>query len=407
MDAYTLDSSPLQKIGRQQQHLGKSLGTWRPYLVGMGIRAITLIIIVGVLIAIGLGLTYTDGLPPSEDYTKLTFDWTLDPSSYLTPFNTTFGPYNILLDGHSHSKYSDGSMNVAQLLDWHIANGYNAVIVSDHNTIRGGLAAEKLALQDDRYKDKIVVIPAIEYSSCRIHMNLINIDKDVTIGPPVPTDEDIQAVIRQVHALGGLVIVNHIPWSNTTEGYYQVARLPDHPSVQDLISWGVDGFEVVHDSTFDYATYQATAANNLIQMVGTDIHSASMGAATWLVAQAANFTRAAIVDALRARRTSFLMDPAGSRRMVYPSTPSKFEMLLPLTGLGSYFGMFYTDYKGMYSFQGTFCQPERLEVHGNVIGWFIFWLFIFMVVYELARFIVILVAAWISDVLSKRRGISM
>jgi hypothetical protein len=47
-------------------------------------------------------------------------------------------------------------------------------------------------------------------------MNLIGINQTVTIGPPVPTDQDLQAVIKQVHDLGGIVIVNHIPWSNTT-----------------------------------------------------------------------------------------------------------------------------------------------------------------------------------------------
>ena len=35
---------------------------------------------------------------------------------------------------------------------------------SDHNTIKGGLEAEKLALQDEYYRDNIVVIPGVEYS---------------------------------------------------------------------------------------------------------------------------------------------------------------------------------------------------------------------------------------------------
>ena len=41
-----------------------------------------------------------------------------------------------------------------------LANGYNAVIVSDHNTIEGGLATQKLA--QEKYADKITVIPAME-----------------------------------------------------------------------------------------------------------------------------------------------------------------------------------------------------------------------------------------------------
>lgn len=92
----------------------------RPYLSGLAIRLATLIVIIGVLIGLGLGLQYTEGMPRAEDFTHLTFDWQIDPRSFLSPFNTTFGSYNVLLDGHSHSTYSDGKMNVEQLLDWHL-----------------------------------------------------------------------------------------------------------------------------------------------------------------------------------------------------------------------------------------------------------------------------------------------
>ncbi|KAF9995028.1 hypothetical protein BGZ79_000182, partial [Entomortierella chlamydospora] len=77
--------------------------------------------------------------------------------------NTSFGnDYDVLLDGHSHTTYSDGRMSPETLLKWHIANGYNAVIVSDHNTIDGGLAAQKIALE--KYADMITVIPGMELS---------------------------------------------------------------------------------------------------------------------------------------------------------------------------------------------------------------------------------------------------
>lgn len=89
------------------------------YSLGLLVRLLTLIAIIGVLAAVGIGLTYTDGLPDPADYSNLQFNWTTNPSSYLRPFNTTF-QYNVLLDGHSHSTYSDGRMTVRQLLDWHI-----------------------------------------------------------------------------------------------------------------------------------------------------------------------------------------------------------------------------------------------------------------------------------------------
>ncbi|KAG2227847.1 hypothetical protein INT45_002085 [Circinella minor] len=259
---------------------------------------------------------------------------------------------------------------------------------SDHNTIKGGLEAEQLALQDEYYRDNIVVIPGIEYSCCRIHMNLININESIPIGPPEPTDEQLQQVIQRVHELGGLVIVNHIPWSNTTEDNYQEARLPNHPSVESLIQWGVDGFEVVNGNTFDYETYIAAAQHNLIQMVGSDIHYPS-AAYSWLTVKSEEFSRQSIMTAINARRTSFLIDPAGTRPRDYPGASTKYETLLPLSALGEYFDMFYTVNKGMYSFQGTFCHPQSVDIHNSVIGWFIFWIIILMTVYELVRLAII------------------
>jgi hypothetical protein len=91
------------------------------YSLGLLARVLVLIVIIGVLAGLGIGLIYT-GLPEEADYSDLQFNWTVNPSSYLQPYNMSF-TYNILLDGHSHSTYSDGKMTVRQLLDWHIGIG--------------------------------------------------------------------------------------------------------------------------------------------------------------------------------------------------------------------------------------------------------------------------------------------
>ncbi|PKY47526.1 hypothetical protein RhiirA4_462739 [Rhizophagus irregularis] len=95
-----------------------------------------------------------------------------------------FGEFNVLLDGHSHTKFSDGRMNPEQLLKWAIANGYNAIIVSDHNNIEGVSEAQRIA----------------------------------HVSPDFPSDERLEEIINHVHKLGSLVsAINHIPWSNSTE----------------------------------------------------------------------------------------------------------------------------------------------------------------------------------------------
>jgi hypothetical protein len=186
------------------------------------------------------------------------------------------------------------------------------------------------------------------------------------------------------------------------EDGYQLPRLPNHPTISQLISWGVDGFEVINQETFDLASYQATSQNNLIQMVGMDLHYPDVGAQVWLTVNA-NLTKSAIMQEIRSKRTSFLFDPAGTRPRAYVDSPTSYNLLVPLTWLGDYFGMFYTDTKGMYSFQGTFCHPEMLQVNGSIIGWFIFWMIVLMVVFEVVRFLSILSVAKTGDYLNKRR----
>lgn len=133
-------------------------------------------------------------------------------------------------------------------------------------------------------------------------------------------------------------------------------------------------------------------------MVGSDIHHPSVGAQGWLTVNATNMTKAAIMQEIRAKRTSFLFDPAGTQPRAYVNSPSSYNLLLPLTLLGSYFSMFYSVSKGMYSFQGTFCQPEMLSINGSVIGWFIFWVLICIIVFELTR----LFAIWATRKILKK-----
>ncbi|KAI9304848.1 Polymerase/histidinol phosphatase-like protein, partial [Cunninghamella echinulata] len=283
--------------------------------------------------------------------------------------------------------------------------GYNAVIVSDHNTLSGGLFAEKLALENDYYRERIVVIPAIEYTCCRIHMNLVGINETIKVGPPVPTDDQLREVIKRTHELGGIVIVNHIPWSNTTQVNYDLPRLPNHPSVADLIAWGVDGFEIINQDTFDYPTMQIAQRHNLIQMIGTDVHHPSVPANAWLTVNSPSMNKTDIMNEIIARRTSFLYDPTGTPYLSYPTTPSLYNFLTPLTWLGDYFGMFYTVDKGMYSFQGTFCHPEKLVVKSAVIGWFIFWSLLLFISFELVFGVASLLFTHLQSYIQKRRSL--
>ncbi|KAK9767514.1 hypothetical protein K7432_002656 [Basidiobolus ranarum] len=364
----------------------------RSYLLACGCRALTLTFTLVFLITFVTLIKY-HATPSSQDYSKLTFDWKVDPTKYLRTYDVNFGSYNVVLDGHTHTVYSDGRLTPEQIIQLSIANGYNAIVVSDHNTIEGGLEAQRIARE--KYKDQIVVIPGQEYSSCRIHMNFLNINETIPFGPPFPTNEDLRKAIDRVHELGGLAVVNHIPWSNTTTYGYQVARLPDHPSREELVELGIDGIEVVNGDTLDLQSldFIEQHPNQLFSITGGDVHYPG-AAYAWTVMNVANFTVEGIMGELRKRKTSFLFNPTGTRPRVYAPINSAFEKVAPLTFLGDYFGNFYDDNRGMYSFQGSFCQPSHFTVHTSMFFYFVLYALAFFIAFEVIRAGVIAIAVF-------------
>lgn len=44
--------------------------------------------------------------------------------------------YHIVFDHHSHTNYSDGVLSIKQNVEWHLAMGFNALAITDHNNMR-------------------------------------------------------------------------------------------------------------------------------------------------------------------------------------------------------------------------------------------------------------------------------
>ncbi|KAI7826813.1 Polymerase/histidinol phosphatase-like protein [Kickxella alabastrina] len=336
------------------------------------------IIVILLLVAVG-----DNGMPAhAGKYDSMEFDWQLDPRSYLKPMNPNFTQYNILLDAHLHTTYSDGVLSPKQAVEFALANGYNAVIVTDHQTVDGALAARAYA--EEHLQGRMTVIPGMEYTCCRIHMNLIGINESVPVHPPSPSDAELKAVIDKVHGMGGLVIVNHIPWSNTTVLPWDAPRLPNHPTREQLLDWGVDGFEVVNQNTVDLRSYQFVQehSSRLVGLTGSDMHYPGSSYA-WTTINAKSTSAKDILDEIRARRTSFLLDASGTRPVQDPPYSQSYFRYAPWGLLGDYFHGYADRSRGMYSFQGTFCQEEVLDIHNTMIGWFFLWLIVSIVVLEI------------------------
>ncbi|MBD3351275.1 MAG: hypothetical protein GF364_07290 [Candidatus Lokiarchaeota archaeon] len=142
------------------------------------------------------------------------------------------------LDTHAHTLASDGVLTPEQLIKWHIANGYDAFVLTDHNTDKNNVPI--LALQD-KYPE-ILIIPGYEWTTMRIHINFLGIKEWDERVPMNPTDEQIRNAIRKAKEMGAIVQVDHITWTidqpSHRNGNYT------HPTRDQLLEWGVDGFEI-------------------------------------------------------------------------------------------------------------------------------------------------------------------
>jgi predicted metal-dependent phosphoesterase TrpH len=308
-------------------------------------------------------------------------------SEYAVPLNATF-KYNIILDGHSHARHpiDDGTLTYEQNILWHIANGFNVAVITGHNTL--GTANNTRLIAQEKYDDQIKIIMGMEYSNCRIHMNLINIE----VAPPIyanPTDEQLQEVIDFVHAQGGLVTVNHFGWS--------LPRMPTHPTKQQLTDWGVDFFEVANGASqqFDVQSLMWIRDHPSIGLMsGTDMHWPQMANKAYTVLNAQNFTVESVMEELRAKRTSVIYDviglSGGERWLVYPES----IFLGPLGYIGQLVTNFYGDLRGLYSFTDEgFCSNGGVVVYGDTLASFVFWILLFWLGGEILR-IVIMEVVW-------------
>jgi len=260
------------------------------------------------------------------------------PNQYLSrefSFNNAYRPpelnasrWNILLDQHSHTNFSDGVMTPEQNVLWHIAGGFNACFITDHNKIEGAIIAQNIART--KYNNTIKVLVGEEWTTQRIHLNFLNITSTIPVPSNIPTDQEIQDAINAAHTQGGIVVVNHVPWMKE--------RSPTFPSLDQLVAWGIDYIEVLNGDEFDLQSFEYCQNHGIGIITGTDVHNPGK-IYGWTTLNVSQFTEEAILSELLARRTGIIynftgIDPAQISGMM--ENPS-YTLLKPLIYLGTIF----------------------------------------------------------------------
>ncbi|MFX1281176.1 MAG: PHP domain-containing protein [Promethearchaeota archaeon] len=217
--------------------------------------------------------------------------------------------YNTIFDQHSHTIFSDGKLTVKQNVEWHIAMGYNALAITDHNNMRHLEVIEKVRKE---YSDqKIVILSGIEWTTSRIHLNFIGVNKWHSKIPMRPKDQNIIDAINEAHDQGAIVVCDHIPWS------INEFNMKTHPSCEALLEWGVDFFEIVNDDslpenvydeeTFDFCQLHKGEVGIL---TGTDMHKpdglVSGGVHGWTIMNIPEFTEEALMYELKKKNIEII-----------------------------------------------------------------------------------------------------
>ncbi len=195
---------------------------------------------------------------------------------------------------HSHTTYSKGRKILVEGVDTPedmvkqaAKIGLDAIAITDHDTIRGGVEALRFAKKNKKITEKIIVIPGSEVSSADGHILALGIEKDIPKGLPARETIDL------IHANGGIAVASH-PFDIKSVGLGEKAALCD----------AVEVFNGVNlERISNWKAKRFAEKNNLNMVSGTDAHSAQMiGYAATRVAAEHNID--SILHAIKKGKTS-------------------------------------------------------------------------------------------------------
>ena len=201
-------------------------------------------------------------------------------------------PNAFVLDLHCHTTFSDGLLTPRQAVLWHIANGYNGMVVTDHNTLEAVDLCKSAAKEID---PSFLVISGMEFTTMRVHLNLIGISELIPLPRALWTRKrTIIQAIRLAHHQGGVVQFNHRDW------YFHHRYLPK----QWYFDHGIDGFEEYNGFGFvDDEVASFIRAHKHIRPLysagGTDVHDPAKHLRVYTEILTSDHSEAGVISALK------------------------------------------------------------------------------------------------------------
>ena len=208
---------------------------------------------------------------------------------------------------HTHTLNSDGDSTPDEVVRWYRENGYNFLVLTDHNFVTSVDGLNALHGADDKF----IVIKGEEISDIfgkkPIHVNGLNLSRKIDPQGGRSVVEILQRNVDAVRAASGVPHINHpnYEWAITADDLKQVENnklfeiYNGHHLVNNLGGGGVPGLEEVWDTIL-------SSGKLLYGIAVDDAHtfkqpwnknSAQPGRG-WVVVRTDRLTTAAVLEAL-------------------------------------------------------------------------------------------------------------
>ena len=156
---------------------------------------------------------------------------------------------------HTHTLNSDGDSTPDEVVRWYRENGYNFLVLTDHNFVTSVDGLNAIHGADNKF----VVIKGEEVSDVfdkkPIHVNGLNVERKIEPQGGRSVVDTLQRNVDAVRAASGVPHINHpnFEWAITTDHLKQVENnklfeiYNGHHRVNNLGGGGVPGLEEVWD----------------------------------------------------------------------------------------------------------------------------------------------------------------
>jgi hypothetical protein len=211
---------------------------------------------------------------------------------------------------HTHTLNSDGENTPDEVVRWYRSNGYQFLVITDHEYLTDAAALNAIFARDERF----LLIPGQEVTGRAegkpVHVNQIGARK-IVMPATRPTIFDVlQTDVNMVHEAGAIAQINHpnFGWALSGDDLARVTNATmvevwnGHPMVNNLGGGGTPSAEAMWDQAL-------TAGNRLFAVADDDAHHfkpehlADPASAApnrgWIYVRAASLTEANILDAIR------------------------------------------------------------------------------------------------------------